>query len=207
MAEETNTGRHKEILTAAERVFEASGYAQTTMDMVAAEAGISKGSIYNYFSSKQDLFRQIFAEAMAASEQKSLVILGQPISASAKIHRLLDHWFSSLGYHKRIGRLVLEFWASAARQQQGEMGKAFAATYALWRRRLADMIGEGVRAGEFRQDVNTTMAASLLMGVLDGIEVQSMLDLGLNVDGEFLAALKRAILIALTSGNDAVRAE
>jgi len=41
------------------------------------------------------------------------------------------------------------------------------------------------------------VAASLLMGILDGIQVQSVLDIKVNVNEEFLAALKRAVMAAL----------
>ncbi len=172
------------------------------MDAVAAEAGLAKGSLYNYFRSKQDLFQQIFADTMANAEARSLEIINQRIPAAAKIGGVLDHWFSRFGYHRRIGKLFLEFWASAARQQQGELGTAHAGIYAKWREILGEVISQGVAEGTFRDDIDPKVAASLLLAILDGIEVQSILDLGLTVDKDFLARLKRAVLIALMGRRD-----
>ncbi len=180
------------------RVFEASGYAATTMDAVAEEAGVSKGSIYNYFPSKHELFQQIFTDAMTSAQAESMNLMSKPISVTATLEKLLDYWFSRLSFHKRIGRLVLEFWATAAREQQGQLALTFAKTYAQWRERLAGILAQGIEAGEFRPELQTSVAASLIMAILDGIEVQTILDVGIRVDEEFLAALKRAILAALS---------
>jgi AcrR family transcriptional regulator len=48
--------RREAILRAAERVFHQRGFAQTTMDHVAAAAELSKGTLYLYFKNKDDLF-------------------------------------------------------------------------------------------------------------------------------------------------------
>lgn len=47
------------ILDAAELVFGRKGYQQTTMEMLAREAGISVGSIYNLFESKEDVYGRV----------------------------------------------------------------------------------------------------------------------------------------------------
>ena len=205
MAQEEATDRRGEILAAAMKVFEASGYAATTVDAIAEAAGVAKGSVYNYFSSKRELFQQIFTEAMSVAEEQSLAILSEPIAATDKITRLLDYWFSRLGYHRRIGRLVLEFWVTAAREQQGELAKTFAKNYDQWRQRLAGVLRQGIEEGAFRQELQTQVGASLIMAVLDGIGVQLMLDVYQSVDEEFLAALKRAVLTALSAAREGHR--
>lgn len=48
-----------EILNAAFRVFAEKGYAGTSMDAVAAEAGMTKGAVYWHFENKRDLFREL----------------------------------------------------------------------------------------------------------------------------------------------------
>jgi AcrR family transcriptional regulator len=200
MAPEGVTDRRGEILAAALTVFEANGYVATTVEAIAEAAGVAKGSIYNYFSSKHDLFQQIFTDAMAAAEAEAAPILAQSIPAAEKITKVLDYWFSRLGYYRQIGRLVLEFWVAAAREQQGELAKTLANSYAQWRQRMAAVLREGIEEGAFRPDVQSLVGASLIMAVLDGIEVQLILGVYQSVDEEFLAALKRAILTALAGG-------
>jgi len=57
--------RPKELLEAALTLFGEYGYAQTRLDDVAARAGISKGTVYLYFASKQDLFEAVVRERAA----------------------------------------------------------------------------------------------------------------------------------------------
>jgi len=45
------------ILDAANKVFAEKGYHEATMDDIAKRLGVSKGAIYLYFSSKEDLYR------------------------------------------------------------------------------------------------------------------------------------------------------
>lgn len=49
------------ILDAAERVIRQCGLANTTVEMVAAEAGMSKGGLFYHFTSKKEIFQQVLA--------------------------------------------------------------------------------------------------------------------------------------------------
>jgi len=190
--------RRGEILTAAEKLFDARGYAVTTMDAVAAEAGISKGSIYNYFHSKHDLFIQLFSATLAGGEVEFEQLAASPLSATEKLRGLLDNWSEGMEHYRRIGRLVLEFWVTAARQgQKGELAAWFGQKYGQWRKRIAEIVAEGVDSGEFGRHFAPATAASLILAVMDGITVQSILEVGVHVDAEFLAAAKRGVIAAL----------
>ncbi len=52
--------RREEILNAAAELFSESGYHGVSVDAIARKAGISKGNLYWYFKSKQDIFHQLF---------------------------------------------------------------------------------------------------------------------------------------------------
>ena len=52
-------GRRRDILLAAQWVFARRGYAGATLDEIAARAAFAKGTLYNYFRSKEDLFREV----------------------------------------------------------------------------------------------------------------------------------------------------
>ncbi len=172
------------------------------MDAIAAGAGVAKGSLYNYFQSKQDLFTQLFTETISGEMANAQELLAAPTSARERLEAILDYWSGRLGEFKQIGRLVLEFWANAAREgTYGEMTAVFHKVYAGWREMLARLLAQGAEAGEFSLQYEPAVAASLIMAVLDGIQVQSILDVGLDVDDKFIAGLKRGIMIGLSAGD------
>ena len=192
--------RRQAIIVAAEEAFDAHGYAATTVDEVAAKAGISKGNIYNYFRSKEDLFEQVFADVVSKLEADALQIFEEPLPAAEKLKRLIDYRFSNMGACKRIGRLVLEFWATAAREQWGRLATTLREMYDRWREQVASILAEGVAQGEFSSEVSSPIAAALIVALLDGIEVEALLGFGADLDDQYRSTLKEAVLAALTAG-------
>ena len=192
--------RRSEIIVAASRVFDANGYAATTMDAVASEAKVAKGSLYNYFPSKHSLFVQVFTVALGEDEQANEMLLTQPMSASEKLRQYVDFWFSRLEHYKRIGGLILEFWASAARDdREGEMSSIFQQLYSRWHGRISAIITEGVKSGEFRNDLNIPAAAVSILAATDGITLHTIMNVGVEFDSGALETMKQGILAGLTA--------
>jgi TetR/AcrR family transcriptional regulator, transcriptional repressor of aconitase len=196
--DEQLTQRRREILDAARTVFDASGYDATTMDAVALKAGISKGSIYNYFPSKQDLFKQVFLEDQIIQDYQA--VLASPAPARQMLDKLLDLWFAQLNQHMQANRLVLEYWATAAREgREGEMHATFQRLYQQWRDITTNLINRGMASGEFAGNLDPAMMAALVLGLVDGVNSEAMLNV-VRVDEKFLAGMKAAIFAWLTSG-------
>ena len=59
--------RPGEIIAAALEVFSERGFAATRLDDVAKRAGLSKGALYLYFETKEELFRAVVGEAVGAN--------------------------------------------------------------------------------------------------------------------------------------------
>lgn len=64
--EDKKEKKRQEILDAARRVFSARGYYQATMDEIAADAGVAKGTVYLYYPSKAHLLLACVKEMMDA---------------------------------------------------------------------------------------------------------------------------------------------
>lgn len=200
--ESSASDRRQAILAAAQKVFDARGFAEATIDAVAHEAGIAKGSVYNYFASKQELFKQVFLATLADQEMAAArQVTELPLPAGQKIQRMLDEWFLRLAYYRKMGRLVLECWAAAAREErEGELARTLGQVYTRWRDLLAEVIRQGVREGEFHLQFEPSVAASLLVAVGNGIMYQTVMNVGSPVDETMIAALKKAILAGLKAG-------
>ena len=71
--------------------FAKNGYAGTKISDLAKYIGIGQGTLYSYFSSKEELFKVIVDTNIATNEQGLLELINMPISAAHKIFQLSKH--------------------------------------------------------------------------------------------------------------------
>ena len=69
------------IMSAAARVFLERGYPATSVEDIAAEAGVSKRTVYNVFDDKEQLFRAIIGDAIATAERFSAELVASTAEA------------------------------------------------------------------------------------------------------------------------------
>ncbi|MCD0443458.1 TetR/AcrR family transcriptional regulator [Glycomyces sp. A-F 0318] len=72
--------KREAILRAASRVFGREGYARATVDAIAAEAGVSKKTIYNHFEDKAELFRTAAIEGVRDVSERISVLVDRHLS-------------------------------------------------------------------------------------------------------------------------------
>jgi AcrR family transcriptional regulator len=190
------------ILEAATAVFNERGYAAATMDEIAAAAGVAKGSLYNYFGGKQDLFHALFAHIVSSGFEQAGKEASQPVRASEKLEQLLDLWHRQLAFYRDFGRLVLEFWAVASRQEpDSQFVRDLAGTFTRGREVFEDLIREGVTEGAFREDLDPAMAGALVKAMLDGLLLRSILGVE-PVDEPTMAAIKQSVYLSLRAAGE-----
>jgi len=179
-------------------LFASQGYASTTIDEVAAAAGISKGSVYNYFKSKHDLFTQLFNQAVFKDEANVGALMAEPLGAGEKLCMILDYWHEGFGADLKIGRLTLEFWATAAHESQtGMLAENIHAAYDRWLAQIERIIRQGIDSGEMNPQIDPKTHATLFLGLIDGLMLHAILGIGSTVDDKFMASMKQSVLGSL----------
>jgi AcrR family transcriptional regulator len=182
------------IIEAAARVFANRGYNSTLIAEIATEAGIGKGTIYEYFPSKEDLFFAVFewfVEMTEAEARVSISALGGSASERLKAlnDALLKSWFEMLDMYS----LVMEFWsASASSRMRQRFKKAFREGYKDFRQLVSALISDGIETGEFQPEVDAESVAAALVGAWDALLLQAWFDEGfdpLTTSRKFMAVL------------------
>jgi AcrR family transcriptional regulator len=170
VSEEYMRAVRDKILDAAEALFSKKGYYDTSMDEIVGESGLSKGALYHYFQSKEELFVALQDRQLEASlsELKSTFAPGD--SARTRLEKIVDVAFTTMiGTSKQACRINLEFDVAAPRIKpvQSRRDRRFKATHEF----LAGVIREGVEKGEFRANVNPDSAAMVLLATADGLSL------------------------------------
>ncbi|HZS82216.1 MAG TPA: TetR/AcrR family transcriptional regulator [Stellaceae bacterium] len=141
--------RPGEILTAALACFAERGFAATRLDDVAARAGVTKGTLYLYFASKEELFKSVVRQEIVASiAQAEEMVAHSEESAAVLLERLLANW-PGLIAASRIGaipKLVLGEAGNFPELARFYLDEVVRRGTAL----IAGILRRGVERGEFR---------------------------------------------------------
>src|ERR1700712_3913263 len=102
--ERRKDARPQELLAAALDLFVERGFAATRLDDVARRAGVSKGTLYLYFDSKEDLFKAVIREGYVSRITEFAERMKDFQGTSAELIReLVNTWWEKIGATKLAG--------------------------------------------------------------------------------------------------------
>ena len=157
------TDRRAEIVDAAARLFFARGYGGTSIQDVADEVGILKGSLYHHIDAKDDLLVAVIDEVHDAAMAR-LAAAGE--REGSVVDRLVwflrDHAVYNCHHVARIGVYFREF-----EHLTGERRDRVAADRRTYDRYVRSVIEQGQEAGEIPAAVDARLTANALLGMVN----------------------------------------
>jgi TetR/AcrR family transcriptional regulator, repressor for uid operon len=175
IAEAARTARRDQIIAAGLACFARSGYHATTMADVAAQAGVSKGTPYLYFDSKQALFLALHEQWDCGAGQR----VDDAVAALSETERrstrtVLRAVATAIAAHVQAEtetcRVLMEARALAAHEPV--IATAVRAADERMHRQLEELFAAGVAAGEWPADTDAVLATRLFAAGLYGLMAQ-----------------------------------
>lgn len=163
------------IIRSAMRVFARQGFSSARMDDIAREADIGKGTIYEYFRNKDELFFAVYEEVQAGFHETIYKNAECQKSAGAALEVFIVDTLKAFDQWREFGNVLLDFWSEHRRGENVNL--RFGELYSFSRNKIAGFIEVGIKSGEFRK-VDSMAAASVVIAVLDGILLQRIFDPG-----------------------------
>ncbi|MBW2410629.1 MAG: TetR/AcrR family transcriptional regulator, partial [Deltaproteobacteria bacterium] len=155
--------RKTQILKAAERVFAQKGFNQSTISEVAHEAGVSDATIYEYFSTKEEL---LFSIPLETTRQGKIALedhLSYIRGAANKLRGIIYGYLRFYQNHPEYASVALlilkqnrEFLKTEAYQLIRE-----------WSREIVNIVKEGIDSDEFKPDTNPYLVRSMILGTIE----------------------------------------
>jgi TetR/AcrR family fatty acid metabolism transcriptional regulator len=165
------------ILKAATEVFAEQGFAAVRVADIADRAGIGKGTVYEYFSSKDELLFAVFEWMNEGIAERLRELLNEGGTTRERLHRMLDLGAQVTREQVEMQAVVLDFWsASRGTKSEARYNKACLETFRAYRRLVADVIREGQNNGELRPEVDAEALATMIVAAMDGLGVQIFFD-------------------------------
>jgi len=142
--------RKQQITEAATTVFSRLGFHKARIDDIADEAGLSKGTLYLYFKSKDEiiasLLAKLFDRELAALD--SLIKDQRP--AAERLLEYVEQTTSALHKWQRLLPIMFEFLSRISRQSVVQ--QAFKSYFHSYMEKLTPIIQQGIDSGEFKSE-------------------------------------------------------
>lgn len=156
--------RPAELIAAALDLFAEGGFAATKMEDVAARAGVTKGTVYLYFESKEDLFEAVVHETIVRElERAEDFVEAHTGSATALLESYLRGWWKTMGETQLAALAKLIMAESASFPELADF--YVREVVHRGRRLMARVVERGIASGEFRP-VNVQQTVRLLLAPL-----------------------------------------
>lgn len=157
--------RKDQILDAASEVFAEKGVHQSRMDDIVDESGLSKGTLYWYFKSKDDILIAIFERMFKREFEQLKELSSHKGSAPEKILAYIDGAIDDINQMLRLMPIAYEFISLAFRRKFVQ--DAFKHYINSFLDLLTPIIQQGIDDGEFRQ-VNPLDVAIAIGAIIEG---------------------------------------
>lgn len=161
MARPRSPEKKEWIRKAAINLISEEGFHGVTTDKIAREAGVSVGTIYNYFENKEDIISYIFQV-----EHKKLNILfdrfrKKEISVPEKFKLLIEKYFKYVFNNEKLARIIHNETFRPGKKITREIFNYILAI----RKYLKELVEEGIREGSIYPDYNLDMVVNFIMGL------------------------------------------
>ena len=147
-------------------IFNKKGYAGTSLSDMTEATGLTKGSIYGNFTNKDEVALAVFdhnwrkVSSLISQEIDKRTTAKEKLLVYADYDKLLD--FPSSG-----GCPVLNTAVEADDTHPGLKKKALDA-FVVWKNKIASLVEEGIRKGEFSETVNPEQIALTMVAMIEG---------------------------------------
>lgn len=140
--------RKNQIVDAASHVFTERGFSAARMDDIAAESGLSKGTLYWYFESKEAIIISILDRVFDWETAHLRDILANEENAQQRLEAIVDTTINDLNKVKPLMPIFFEFWSLSIRNKK--INEALKRYYQQFVDVIEPVIEQGVEQGDFR---------------------------------------------------------
>jgi AcrR family transcriptional regulator len=155
------------IGSAAITVFRKLGYHATRMADLAEAAGIGKGTLYEYFRNKEEIFRFEFERYFAAFESGAAAAVTEADSPGGRLLSLVEFAIDHVNEWEDHCAVYVDYFGSARQEEAAPF--SLSNIYAQVEETIRLLIEEGQACGEIEQDLDPGATAELLVSVFEGV--------------------------------------
>lgn len=183
----------EKIIQAAIESFSQSGYDRTKMEDIAKRLGLSKGTLYLYFKSKEDLFVAICERNIQQSDKEDAGFFVKKENVVSDAEQIYDNIRRR---EQGNDRVMLEMVAESARNPK--LKKSMYELHLKIQNHVMQSIKTKINEGFISKDVDTASLAIALVALYDGLAVNRMLGISEATNKKAWVTALKAIIAAFS---------
>lgn len=162
--------RRNQILKAARKLFFDKGYKSITIDHIARKAELSKGAVYLYFKSKEEIYIQILLADIYKFNQKVAAPLDNQLSASDLLKEFCENYAQFFLVNRELFRILMTFMIHTDNLKfSDEISRKLIKETNLQTDIIERIFLHGIEKGEFSSGIDLKRDRMALWGLLNGI--------------------------------------
>ncbi|MEC9488625.1 MAG: TetR/AcrR family transcriptional regulator [Halanaerobium sp.] len=156
---------------AAIEVISEVGFFAANTDKIAQEAGVSVGTIYNYFANKDDILAYIFEVEHRRARQFFQDLAQKQVGAKERVLKFCQWYFDSVYKNKKLCKIL----HNESNRPANGLSSEIIDYLSLINDFLQNLLEGGIVEGSVREDIDTEMMAAVVIGAVNSIALRGYL--------------------------------
>lgn len=162
--------KRNNILKAARKLFFDNGFKAVTVDNIAAKAAVSKGSIYLYFDSKEEIYAQVLVADNIERHKELLEFNTKEAPAEELLFQYAHHYVDDFFNNKELFRILMTFMLQTEQmnltpQQNAELIRTTNENIKF----ISGILQKGIDSGDFLATIDIRQTQNAIWGLLNGV--------------------------------------
>jgi len=166
-----NPKKRLAILKAAEEVFSKKLFHEATIAEIAKKANVSDATIYEYFSTKEELLFSIPAEIVSRHMKENIKILQFMKGSANKLRTLIHRHLNLYATNENFAKVAMLILKTNRKFLKTKAYKIVQESASL----TLEVLNEGKQNGEFRPDLDPYLARSMIWGTIEHLVIRKYL--------------------------------
>ena len=163
------------ILNSAEEIFQSKDYHQATVEEIAKKAGVGKGTIYQYFSSKQDILQELYQKGQEKYISRVQELLDSADTIAEVIGEIISFHIDNVSCSRILLRSVMHGCDIDRSQFEPSKHEIESIVQMIWQK--------GLKSGEIK-NISQEVFASYLIGIMMSAMVHMVMHKPQQLDSE-----------------------
>ncbi len=161
----------EKLLSSASKEFARHGYVKANVDAISTNAGFGKGTVYNYYKSKLDLFVAVVeknSNELVDEINENIKDIRDPVE---KLKKSIETDFQTFQKNSDLWITIIKEAYTADREKREDFYNASLPVFNIY----YQLIEEGIKTGCYKKDTDTFVTVNMILGIIESLATMNNL--------------------------------